>query len=75
MEIKDSFVKESHDVFALQYDEMSHLERALNKYQRQADVYLKKLNRIESSPQDVRDKRKQELNKIKRKLAPQAESR
>lgn len=69
MNVKDSFMKESYDAFALRYDEMSPLERALNKYQRQADVYFKKLNRIENSPPDVRDKRKHELNEIKRNLA------
>ncbi|AQT61459.1 AHH domain-containing protein [Cellvibrio sp. PSBB023] len=47
------------------YDEMSPLDRALEAYQHKAKKYFKKLNQLESAPQDVRERRKQELAAVK----------
>lgn len=47
------------------YDEMSPLDRAINKYSQQADKYFKELNELENAPADVRAKREKELEKAK----------
>ncbi len=47
------------------YDEMSPLDRAIDKYSKQADKYFKELNDLENAPPDVREKRQKKLEEAK----------
>lgn len=50
------------------YDEMSTLDQAIENLIQKAHKYYKDLNRAENAPQDVREKRKKELEKAKQHL-------
>lgn len=52
----------------LRHDEMSPLERAIQNYEKKAAEYFRGLNANENALPDIREKRKRELDKIKRHL-------